>query len=466
MFICRVCLTLEDNLYPIIPSYSTQFTECTGIADLKNTDFLCPSCIRKLNDAQTFRSEALKSDEILKNNLQDLINAEIKKEPEEEFIEERLLDENLLPEMTNLEVLDDEVLDEELAMPFEGPSGVLEVTLKRKIVPPYENVSIIEAVDVNVAKSLRSIKAKMAWTEETKKFLIKNCPYCFYYNKNKVVMKDHIQEHLTKNGGVECDHCGKKWPSKLRLYEHLNKIYKGGYKRNKSLSNGARRRMFACDFCDQQFDEKMLLEKHMQQIHPNVEHNFLCNTCGKTFASQKRLKNHTISHKNTGNNKFECQYCGKRFKLKASQQYHLLSHTNELNFTCSTCGRGFKTKQALRDHEPIHTGELPYQCDGCEKRFRSRGLLRSHRLIHSEGKYQCEICSLRFRRTSNLNDHMLCHTERRDYSCSICGTMFKAVASLKRHMKKHHEKEKKMEEKEILEEMSVSGEILMETGVI
>lgn len=311
-------------MYPISPTYWKPFVECTGIAEIRSTDFLCPSCIRKLIEAQAFRSEALKSDEILKNDLQELINAEIKKEPDDE--EESMDDVQKLEETegemylesedlhAGIEMLEEETLDEEYS--YEGPTGVLEVLIKPKISrfqEPSDEMTFIET-EIDLAKSLRSIKAKMAWTEETKKFLIKNCPYCFYYSKNKIEMRDHIQEHLTRNGGVECDHCGKKWPSKLRLYEHLHKIFKGGYKRQKRMSTGVvrtedgtiiRRRMFNCDYCDFQFEEKILLEKHVQQYHPNAEaeHTFLCNTCGKTFPSQKKLKNHLQSHKEPKNNK-------------------------------------------------------------------------------------------------------------------------------------------------------------------
>lgn len=305
-------------MYPISPTYLKPFVECTGISEIKSSDFLCPSCIRKLTEAQAFRSEALKSDEILKNDLQQLMNVEIKREPVEQA--DRLDDEvgkvDVLEEFhTGIEMLEEETLDEEYEWPYEGPTGVLEVTIKPKHQFQVERLEepIVET-EIDVAKSLRSIKAKMAWTEETKKFLIKNCPFCFYYSKNKIEMRDHIQEHLTKNGGVECDHCGKKWPSKLRLYEHLHKIFKGGYKRQKRYGTGViktddgtiiKRRMFSCDYCEHQFEEKILLQKHIRQYHPNAEaeHNFLCNTCGKTFPSQKKLANHLHTHKEPKNNK-------------------------------------------------------------------------------------------------------------------------------------------------------------------
>lgn len=315
-------MTLEDNLFPISPTYLKPFVECTGISEIKPSDFLCPSCIRKLTEAHAFRSEALKSDEILKNNLQELVNAEIKKELIDDVVPVNSDEpKNVYLETeefhTGIEMLEEETLDEEYEWPYEGPTGVLEVLIKPKTSCFQErsDETNIET-EIDMAKSLRSIKAKMAWTEETKKFLIKNCPYCFYYSKNKIEMRDHIQEHLTRNGGVECDHCGKKWPSKLRLYEHLHKIFKGGYKRQKRLCTTGvvirtedgtiiRRRMFTCDYCDVQFEEKILLEKHIRQNHPNAEaeHNFLCNTCGKTFPSQKKLRNHLQSHKEPRNNK-------------------------------------------------------------------------------------------------------------------------------------------------------------------
>lgn len=309
MFICRVCLTLEDNLYPIIPLYLKSFTDCTGILDIKSNDFLCPSCIAKLNEVQSFRSEALKSNEFLKsNNIHELINAEIKREPvdsSEIYSETEEMN-------TGVEMLEEEIIE----WPYDEDIGVLKINMKPQVFNIQKEIvqEIPKEIEhkIDLHKSLRSIKAKIAWTEETKRFLIKNCPYCFYYSKNKIEMRDHIQEHLTKNGGVECDHCGKKFPSKLRLYEHLHKIFKGGYKRQKRISSGPlttdngimiRKRLFSCDYCNYQFEEKLLLEKHVDHSHPNAESKFLCSVCGKTFSSQKKLTSHLQTHKTPKQNR-------------------------------------------------------------------------------------------------------------------------------------------------------------------
>lgn len=84
MFTCRVCLTFEDNLFPI-SDYLEEFFIVTGILAEKD-GLLCPSCIQHLNEAVTFRDKAIKADEILQKvtNVEEIL---VKQEPDLEEIE-------------------------------------------------------------------------------------------------------------------------------------------------------------------------------------------------------------------------------------------------------------------------------------------------------------------------------------------------------------------------------------------
>lgn len=81
MFTCRVCLTFEDNLYPI-SDYIEDFFQLTGIKPEKES-LLCPLCIRQLNDAIVFREKAIQADGVLQKAIKD----ELVKEEPVEYVE-------------------------------------------------------------------------------------------------------------------------------------------------------------------------------------------------------------------------------------------------------------------------------------------------------------------------------------------------------------------------------------------
>lgn len=245
-----------------------------------------------------------------------------------------------------------------------------------------------------------------------------------------------------RNGGIECDHCGRMFRTKQLIKEHLIRIFKGGYNRAPPKRPAAKKnpsRIYTCDICESQHISKDTLDEHYLVTHSNIPLSFVCTICLRSFDKRSTLKLHIYNkHSDRPKILYRCSYCPKTFKSKRSQEYHETIHTGSTKYKCPDCSKGLKTKQAYNDHILIHTGELNFLCTFCQKPFRTRQLLRSHSLVHSNlFKHSCEICGLRFRRATNLAEHMLVHTDERNYECGICETKFKAKMSMKRHMKQH-----------------------------
>lgn len=253
MFICCVCLTFDEILYPIIQEHVALFEECTSIRATK-TDFLCPKCLDRLKQAYDFRIEALKgyqelqkrlleakdivkdepietevldiedqntvTDCLIERQLEDMqgeIDSESDHKREEEIIEYVVYETEIVEETEALEsqtedydsdhlVIHDESEDipenEEDFVDVEEEYLIENFEDQHSEKPQLSNENSIEATKTHSKQkqkgvpSLKSIRAKEAWTEDAKKFLIKHCPYCFFHDKSKAIMMTHVQKHI------------------------------------------------------------------------------------------------------------------------------------------------------------------------------------------------------------------------------------------------------------------------------
>ena len=103
-----------------------------------------------------------------------------------------------------------------------------------------------------------------------------------------------------------------------------------------------------CDGCGKKFFSKVKLAHHLK-IEKGLL-NYVCSVCGKKCSSSMDLKLHEIgSH--TDSRLYQCTFqgCSKAFKTSASRSSHMETHSN-ISLQCSLCTSVFKKRVVLARH--------------------------------------------------------------------------------------------------------------------
>jgi len=202
-----------------------------------------------------------------------------------------------------------------------------------------------------------------------------------------------MDEHLATHDGVmlSCDVCGKGYPHKKSLNDHLK-----SHKKTQS-----------CSICKQKFRYAFELTEHVKTKH-TLEFDFSCDMCEKRFSSKGKLN----AHQNTVHSDERlhvCADCGKAFKTKNTCEKHYLAmHTDVRPLVCSFegCGKRFLVNSQRKFHERLHTGEKPYECDICGSSYRLSKYLQKHRMTHTgERPHVCQYCGKGFIQSCNMKSH-------------------------------------------------------------
>ena len=107
------------------------------------------------------------------------------------------------------------------------------------------------------------------------------CPECDKQYSCKGHLKSHIQSEHLKQEDFECEPCGKKFGSRLKLKSHKFQSH--------SQTN--------CDICNKQVNSRFELKKHMVLIHNNTENAWICDVCPskRVFFTQTMFNKHIES---------------------------------------------------------------------------------------------------------------------------------------------------------------------------
>ncbi|XP_020282597.1 zinc finger protein 271-like [Pseudomyrmex gracilis] len=202
-----------------------------------------------------------------------------------------------------------------------------------------------------------------------------------------------------------CSECGKKFPTKQKMYRH------------KWIH---RKKTYSCEVCGLQFEKQSELDEHRLSAHPG-DSPFTCTECGKSFVSRQGLWEHGRTHAGSPAH-FQCDTCSKTFSSRQGYLIHNRTHTGERPYGCKFCWKSFRDGGTLRKHERIHTGERPHVCPICTRAFNQKVVLREHvRWVHAAGKneteksdppYPCPLCGALNQDRDELCAHIVKHSDQ------------------------------------------------------
>ena len=218
------------------------------------------------------------------------------------------------------------------------------------------------------------------------------CKHCQDGFRTEAQFKIHVAEKNCQSQ-QQCNLCGKFYPSKTRLYEHIAYMHKD---------------WIQCDICEKRVSKRFI--KTHKEYHLGVR-AFPCGVCGKRFITANGLRSHEKIH--LKQRRFQCSICQVQFDLLSQAKVHARIHTGEKACVCDVCGEAFSRASGLKRHMAQHGGEKPHSCPECGKSFNEKSSCARHvRRHHPEMKpFSCFICKESFVTKQELDEHTVVHID-------------------------------------------------------
>ncbi|XP_050501880.1 zinc finger protein OZF-like isoform X2 [Diabrotica virgifera virgifera] len=483
--LCRVCLNKKDGmkyLLKLTHDISEVLSMLSSIISFEVNmldgfpSYICVNCEEKLRISYDFQQTAIKSQQIIKEYVDNkLLSVEFP-------INNEVKEENCAPEVI-----------EDISIIFENDSSSSseddsQETLKKEEKKaklsqhdPEEIMSIVNETRLKFYEakecllcSFTGINNRTLSLHMTKNHGDIKEKWCRKCNKIEENLSEHIK--TVHRDELKCSFCGKKCRSSTHLVEHLlchsaNPQFtcltcQKNFISERQLKSHTKIHKVTCEVCSKTFEDK-----HSILAHTKLHNMLRCTICNDTFGqkeydkhncSMKELKNekqsdilldrfclqcnesvedinnHIKTHHNVEDSvKGLCTFCGKQFKNQSYLSVHLRRHTKETPYKCNFCNVATVTKAHLQEHERTHTGEKPYTCNFCGKAFIQRSVLSTHLKIHTGRTEQCQLCPKKFCRPSELRNHMRKHTGKNIYKCDMCPYTCRKNYTLTLHMRQH-----------------------------
>ncbi|CAK1587513.1 unnamed protein product [Parnassius mnemosyne] len=486
---CKCCLNEGDLKNMWTPYtyegeteiYGMMLTECFALSwqqpddNMKYMDMICISCISRLRDALAFKREVLVSEEVLREN-QDEMKVEEDLEEEEEKSEYNDVEYLEVPDSLNKDELNEEYLSDEQLLSSDN-SLLIECKRKRskrltkedrnKTYKQYTEEELQMAVDAvqnnemshteaaelfNVPTKTISAKIRNIANEEEeqsqspeenrkRKFPKKlpkqdrNKTYKQYTEKTLRIAIDAVQ-----NEGMSCNKAAEKFkvPRKTLALRLQNAIAKKEEPDDDDASK----------IIDQEKHYKLVEEIKSILTYTNAipyksrlsrYYCAYCSTYGPAFDDADDLRTHT-----------KTKHVDNRTKgVDQIMRPHWLNEVLRIDIHslhCTVCCTILPTWNDMFRHlEDVHEVVLdeaynrviPYilarelKCALCGEAFPNYHMLDGHMNTHYSS-YICSECGDTFLSASRLKKHVEVHSTGR-FPCEVCGKVY----NLKKYMKKH-----------------------------
>ena len=275
-------------------------------------------------------------------------------------------------------------------------------------------------------------------TKHEKIHLPKNhqCGTCGQKFFNEYNLKNHEQIKHGESGPI-CDYCGVKFPSIFMYNKHKIQRIKTGVCPEENI-------IHECKHCGKIFPQKHKLDQHVRIKHDQIK-PFKCDQCEMAFGYKRGLKSH-VEHIHLKLREHVCEECGKDFTTKQNLVDHLqVIHRGiplEKKHQCKQCEKRFQTPGQLNEHvKGKHENLMQYFCEYCPKQFKRKKDFKNHvNSAHLGLKVPCEICGKEYMTKAQMKVHVKSvHEKRFIFPCSICQRSFNRIHILQNHIDKIHQ---------------------------
>ncbi|XP_019556836.2 PR domain zinc finger protein 5-like [Aedes albopictus] len=311
------------------------------------------------------------------------------------------------------------------------------------------------------------------------------CPQCPKKFALPNGLKKHILTHSApkKDRRPECDICGRKFKSRVRLQQHMERktvhqerkcpvceVVIMGFERfeehmtthPKPPKTPHRLKEFkvACKYCDHKTTSKTLLRKHNDECHAE-ERTIRCRICFIWCNGRDLFEKH-VQEEHQGNQR-QCEICLEGCVELAELEEHKRNCLGRLLFKCQACQERYVKQEAAQKHVEQHQEsegtsqnviteirslQKIFNCALCgDDRAYEEELYNTHvKDVHNGYHILCPDCGAKFRLHRSFVNHRSSQCQFGERSKDKVSTMYAPVITQCEHCPRSFKNRWRMEE--------------------
>ncbi|XP_045522815.1 zinc finger protein 43-like isoform X2 [Pieris brassicae] len=465
---CRCCLDNVDLhlMWEEIPnndqadSYGNMLIECFSLPWLTKNEgdqleYICSSCVDRLQSALDFKKEIIASEQVLKGFLfQSDIQIEVFTEEDSIFANNDYIENvDIKTEVSEGEI---SALDKE-----NSDQTDLGSTQKRKWPKKRKGADRLKAykkyTQLDLREAIVSVRSENMTFKEA----------CAEYNIPRNTLKSHLRKAdiISEDHNVSCEDKSNK-EKNFRRIEEIKMILKY----TNAIPFKTKSAKYYCAYCStsgpmfQDADELRIHTKfHEKERLEEVDHfmrpywlneilkldvlNLTCTICNTKLPDWNQMFHHFDSQHGIEfdeaytkvvpynlSEPMQCVLCHDEFPNFHNLDGHMNAHYN--NYICPTCGDTFVANSRLEKHLQVHhQGE--FQCEECKRVFTlDKYRAKHYKLVHKRSTIRCILCPEVFNTVSEQNAHLVEHHKDNTnvYICEYCGRSYTHRKNFLKHL--------------------------------